>query len=73
MSDHVYKKIELTGSSPDGIDQAINAAVSRASETLHDLRWFELTEVRGDIEGGKVVHWQASIKVGFTLADNPEA
>ncbi len=72
MSDHVYKKIELTGSSTDGIEQAVNAALLRASETLHNLRWFELTEVRGEIDGGKVVHWQASIKVGFTLEDNPD-
>jgi len=46
--------------------------VSRAAETLHDLRWFELTEVRGEIDGGKVIHWQATIKVGFTLVDNPD-
>lgn len=73
MANHVYKTIELTGTSPEGVEQAVNNAISRASDTLHNLRWFELAEVRGEIEGGKVAHWQASIKVGFTLEDNPHA
>lgn len=64
---HVYKKIELAGSSPDGVDAAIRNAISRASETLHNLRWFEVTEIRGEVEGGAVNHWQVSLKVGFTL------
>lgn len=69
MSDHIYKKIELTGSSQVGIQEAIENAISKASKTLHDLRWFEVVETRGHIEGGKVAHWQVTIKVGFTLSD----
>ena len=67
MSDHVYKSIELTGSSPDGIEQAISNAIARASKTLHNLRWFQVVDTRGEIEGGKVAHWQVTLKVGFTL------
>ena len=71
MADHVYKTIELTGSSPSGIEDAITTAVSRASKTLHNLRWFEMTQVRGEISASKVAHWQVTLKVGFTLDDNP--
>lgn len=67
MSNHVYKQIELTGSSPDGVDQAVRNAVAKASETLHNLRWFEVTQVRGEIEKGAVAHWQVTVKIGFTL------
>ncbi len=67
MSDHVYKKIELTGSSPDSIDDAIRNAIDKASETVHNLRWFEVDEVRGHIEDGHVAHFQVTLKVGFTL------
>lgn len=67
MSAHTYKLIELTGSSPDGIEQAIENAVAKASESLHNLRWFEVIETRGHIEDGKVAHWQVTMKVGFTL------
>ncbi|MEJ2504399.1 MAG: dodecin family protein [Gemmatimonadota bacterium] len=67
MSDHVYKKLELTGSSPDSIDDAIRNAIDKASETVHNLRWFEVDEVRGHIEDGHVAHFQVSLKVGFTL------
>jgi flavin-binding protein dodecin len=69
VSDHVYKKIELVGSSPLGIEQAIQNALERASATLHNLRWFEVVETRGHIENGKVAHYQVTIKVGFTLDD----
>ena len=69
MSDHVYKKIELTGSSATGIEDAVNNAVSKASKTLHNMRWFEVVETRGHIEKGAVSHWQVTIKVGFTLED----
>jgi len=69
MSDHVYKTIELTGSSKVGIDDAVRGAVARASKTMHKLRWFEVTQVRGHIEGAAVAHWQVTIKVGFTLDD----
>ena len=67
MSDHVYKSIELTGSSPKGIQEAISNAVAKASKTLHNLRWFQVVDTRGEIEAGKVAHWQVTVKVGFTL------
>ena len=69
MTNHVYKTIELTGSSPDGVQQAIDNAISKASKTVHSLRWFQVSEVRGMIDGGKVGHWQVTLKVGFTLDD----
>lgn len=67
MTDHVYKTIELTGSSPKGIEQAIENAVNRASRTVRNMRWFEVASTRGHIEDGKVAHYQVTIKVGFTL------
>jgi len=67
MANHVYKVIELTGTSTTGIEDAVNSALGRASKTLRDLRWFEVTETRGEIVGGKVGHWQVTLKVGFTL------
>ena len=69
MSNHVYKTIELTGSSPDGIQPAIENAIARAAESMHKLRWFEVTDTRGHIEDGRVAHWQVTLKVGFTLDD----
>lgn len=69
MADHVYKKIELTGSSTTSLEEAIQNAVTKAAETLHNLRWFEVVETRGHIDDGKVAHWQVTIKVGFTLDD----
>ena len=65
--DHVYKKIELVGSSPNSIEDAVQNAISRASATLRNLRWFEIVETRGQIEAGRIAHWQVTIKVGFTL------
>lgn len=67
MSDHVYKSIELTGSSPDGVEAAIQRALGRASKTLRNMRWFEVISVRGHLDGGKVSHYQVTLKVGFTL------
>lgn len=67
MSDHVYKKIELTGSSSKDMEQAIENAVTKASQTIKNMRWFEVIETRGHIENGKVAHWQVTIKVGFTI------
>ena len=67
MSNHVYKTIELTGSSPNGLEEAIKNAVGKAAKTVHNLRWFQVTETRGEIENGKVAHWQVTMKVGFTL------
>jgi flavin-binding protein dodecin len=67
MSNHVYKTVELTGSSPKGLEDAIANAVAKASKTVHNLRWFQVIDTRGEIEGGKVSHWQVTMKVGFTL------
>ena len=67
MSSHVYKKIELTGSSSEGIQEAIENAVGKASESINNMRWFEVIETRGHISDGKVEHWQVTIKIGFTI------
>jgi flavin-binding protein dodecin len=67
MSDHVYKKIELVGSSPRGIEEAVTNALARAEKTIRNMRWFEVTETRGQIEDGKINHWQVTLNVGFTL------
>ena len=67
MSDHVYKSIELTGSSSRGIEAAIEGAIAKASATLHNLQWFQVIETRGHIADGKVAHYQVTLKVGFTL------
>ena len=67
MSDHVYKKIELTGSSSLGIQEAIENAVEKSSQTVKNMRWFEVIETRGHINEGKIEHWQVTIKVGFTI------
>ena len=67
MTDHVYKKIELTGSSKNSVQEAIENAVEKASQTIHNLRWFEVVETRGHIDQGKVAHWQVTIKIGFSL------
>ncbi len=67
MSEHVYKKIELTGSSPKSIEGAVENAIARASKTIRNMRWFEVCETRGHLENGKIAHWQVTIKVGFTL------
>ena len=67
MSDHVYKIVELVGSSPTSIEDAIQTAIARASDTVDNIRWFEVLETRGHVEGGKVLHYQVTIKVGFTV------
>jgi flavin-binding protein dodecin len=67
MSDHIYKKIELVGSSPNGFEEAIKNALVRAEKTIRNMRWFEVTETRGHIDNGKIDHWQVTLKVGFTL------
>jgi len=69
MSDHVYKQIEITGSSPQSIEAAVDNAVARAAKTVDELRWFEVTETRGHIDNGKIAHWQVTVKIGFTLKD----
>jgi flavin-binding protein dodecin len=67
MADHVYKKIEIVGSSPDGLQHAIENAVAKAAETIHNMRWFEVVETRGQLVDGKIAHWQVTVKIGFTL------
>jgi len=69
MSNHVYKHIELTGSSKTSVQDAIENAVKRAGQTLRGMQWFEVTDTRGHIEDGKVAWWQVTIKVGFTLEE----
>jgi len=67
MSNHVYKLIELTGSSPTSMEDAIRAAVAKAGESVHNMRWLQVTDTRGHIDGNQVAHWQVTIKVGFTV------
>ena len=67
MSNHVYKLLELTGSSTVGIEDAVQTAIAKASETVRNIHWFEVTETRGHVTDGKVAHWQVSLKIGFTL------
>lgn len=69
MEDHVYRVIEITGSSQKSIEDAIQTAVTRASKTLRNLRWFEVIQTRGQIEGNKVTYFQAVLKLGFTIED----
>ena len=69
MSDNVYRVTEIVGTSTDGVDDAIRKAISRASSTLRELDWFEVTETRGHIENGTVAHFQVTLKVGFKLDD----
>ena len=64
---HVYKSIELTGSSPTSVEDAVSSAIAKASETLRNIQWFTVTETRGHVKDGKVAHWQVSLKIGFTL------
>ncbi|MFT7244686.1 MAG: flavin-binding protein dodecin [Candidatus Azotimanducaceae bacterium] len=69
MSNHVYKIIELTGSSPTSIEDAVSSAITKASTSVRNIDWFEVMETRGHVENGKVAHWQVTIKLGFTLED----
>ena len=69
MAEHVYKKIEIVGSSPNGLEDAVHNALSRASKTIRNMRWFEVTETRGCIDEGKVSEWQVTLKIGFTLEE----
>jgi flavin-binding protein dodecin len=69
MSDHVYKSVEITGSSPDGVTEAIDRAIAKASETLRNVDWFEVVSVRGHVADGKVAHYQATLKIGFRIDD----
>jgi dodecin len=69
MSNHVYKSVEVTGSSPDGVKEAIDRAIAKASETVRNLDWFEVIDVRGQIADGAVAHYQVTVKIGFRLED----
>jgi flavin-binding protein dodecin len=69
MSDHIYKKIEIVGSSSKSIEDAIENAVTRAGQSVKNLRWFEVAETRGHIEDGKVKHYQVTLKIGFRLEE----
>lgn len=68
MPDHIYKKIEITGTSTNTVEEAIQNAITRAGKTVHNMRWFEVAELRGDIKDDRQVdHWQVTVKIGFTL------
>lgn len=67
MSTHTYKKIELVGSSPNSIEEAVQNAVTKAAKSLHNMRWFEVVETRGQIEDDRIAYWQVTVKIGFTL------
>lgn len=69
MTEHVYKHIEITGSSAESSDKAIENAIAKASETVKNLHWFEVTDTRGYIENGGVRYWQVTIKLGFRIED----
>ncbi|WLQ39058.1 dodecin family protein [Streptomyces laculatispora] len=69
MSNHTYRVTEIAGTSHEGIDAAIRNGVAKASETLHNLDWFEITQVRGQIKDGQIEHYQVGLKVGFRLDD----
>lgn len=69
MTDHTYKLIELTGSSTSSIEDAVHNAVGRAAKTIHNMRWVELTNLRGHIENDEVRYWQVTLKIGFTLEE----
>jgi flavin-binding protein dodecin len=69
MSSHTYKLVELAGSSPTSIEDAVQTAIARASKTLRNIHWFEVVETRGSVSDGKIERWQVTLKVGFTLED----
>ncbi len=69
MSHHVYKTLDLVGSSPKSIEDAVEGAIARAGKTVRNMRWFEVSDTRGHIENGKIGHWQVSLRIGFTLED----
>jgi dodecin len=69
MSNHIYKMVELAGSSSTSIEDAVQTAIARASKTLRNIHWFQVVETRGSVSDGKVEHWQVMLKVGFTLDD----
>ncbi|MGW4438376.1 dodecin [Streptomyces sp. NPDC004596] len=72
MTNHIYRVTEIVGTSHEGLDQAIRNGISRAAQTLRNLDWFEVTQVRGQIENGQVEHYQVGLKVGFRIEDEAE-
>lgn len=70
MSEHTYRVTEIVGTSPEGVDAAIKNGITRASQTLRGLDWFEVTQVRGHLEDGQIAHYQVGMKVGFRLEDS---
>ncbi|WP_454862656.1 dodecin [Paraburkholderia fungorum] len=69
MSEHVYKLIELTGSSPQSSDDAVRVALAKAAKTIRNMQWFEVVETRGHLDDGKISHWQVTLKVGLRIED----
>ena len=69
MTDHVYKSVEITGSSAAGVTEAIDRAIAKASETVRNIDWFEVLDIRGHVDDGKVAHYQVTLKIGFRLDD----
>jgi dodecin len=69
MTDFVYKSVEITGTSTEGVTEAIDRAIAKASETLRNLDWFEVINIRGHIEEGRIQHYQATLKIGFRLEE----
>jgi dodecin len=69
MSDHVYKSVEITGSSPVGIKEAVDRAIEKAAQTIRNMDWFEVTDIRGVLADGAVAHYQVTVKIGFRLDD----
>ena len=69
MAEHVYKQIEITGTSSEGIEDAVGIALKKAADSVHNIRWFEVTDVRGAVEKDHVAQWQVTVKIGFTLDD----
>ncbi|KUL24753.1 dodecin [Streptomyces regalis] len=69
MSNHTYRVTDIVGTSPEGVDRAIRNGIERASQTLRNLDWFEVTEVRGQLDNGQIAHWQVTMKVGFRLEE----
>ncbi|MGW2486191.1 dodecin [Streptomyces sp. NPDC001606] len=69
MSNHTYRLTEIVGSSHEGVDQAIRNGIDRAGQTLRNLDWFEVTQIRGQLDNGRIEHWQVCMKVGFRIED----
>jgi flavin-binding protein dodecin len=72
MANHVYKSVEITGSSPDGVREAIDGAIAKASQTVRNLDWFEVSTIRGYITNGEVAHFQVQMKVGFRIEERDD-